>query len=46
MNSMFYGCKSLNNLPYISKWNIKKVKDKSAMFYGCSLLSNIPKQFS
>ena len=32
MSYMFSGCKSLNNLPDISKWDTKNVMDMSYMF--------------
>ena len=43
---MFYGCKSLEELSDISKWNIDNVINMSYMFYGCKSLkelSNISK---
>ena len=42
MNSMFYGCSSLNNIPDFSKWDTKNVTDMSYMFYNCSSLTNLP----
>ena len=42
MSWMFYGCKSLNNLPDISKWNTKKVTNMSYMFSDCKSLNNLP----
>ena len=33
---MFYDCNSLNNLPDISKWNTKNVKEMKYMFDGCN----------
>ena len=37
MNGLFAGCSSLQNLPDISKWNMKNTKDISFMFAGCHL---------
>ena len=45
MSYMFYDCYSLNNLPDISKWDTKNVKDMRCMFSGCNSLNNIPKKF-
>ena len=45
MSDMFYNCSSLNSLPDISKWNIKKLKDKTDMFAGCNE-HIIPKKFN
>ena len=45
MNSIFYGCSSLSNLPDISKWNTNNVTNMHSMFYGCSKLLNIPDKF-
>ena len=40
---MFNNCKSLSELPEISKWNLKNVIDINYMFYNCKSLSkNIP----
>jgi len=36
ITGMFYGCSSLSNLPYISKWNDDKITSISNMLYGCS----------
>ena len=44
MYSMFYNCSSLNSLPDITKWNIKKLKYKEGMFKGCKERI-IPKKF-
>ena len=40
MSFMFYGCSSLNNLPDISKWDTKNVKDMSSMFYYIQIRTN------
>ena len=45
MRRMFYNCKSLINLPDISKWNTNNVTNMSGMFNGCKKLSNIPSKF-
>ena len=42
MSHMFYGCKSLNSLPDISKWNTNKVTDMSGMFSECESLKSLP----
>ena len=42
MRYMFSGCSSLNNLPDISKWDTKNVKDMSFMFSRCRSLNNLP----
>ena len=42
MSYMFDGCKSLTNLPDISKWNTNNITDMSCMFGGCSSLSSLP----
>ena len=42
---MFRGCKSLNSLPDISKWNTSNVYDMSNMFYECLSTINIPPKF-
>ena len=42
MRSMFHGCHSIQNLPDISKWNIKNVEDIFSLFYDCSLLLYLP----
>ena len=39
---MFYDCKSLNNLPDISKWDTKNVENMSCMFYDYKSLNNLP----
>ncbi len=39
---MFQDCKSLKNLPDISKWNTIKVIDMSFMFFNCSSLASLP----
>ena len=39
---MFGGCKSLNSLPDISKWNTKNVTNMSCMFYYCESLNSLP----
>ena len=44
MKYMFRNCESLNSLPDISKWNTKKLKEKTDMFYGCKEYI-IPKKF-
>ena len=35
MSYMFFLCSSLNSLPDITKWDIKKLKNKGDMFKGC-----------
>ena len=45
MSGMFYGCKSLNSLPDISKWNTSNVKNMSGMFDECLSTINIPLKF-
>ena len=42
MSGIFYGCRSLELLPDISKWNTSKVEDMSYMFYGCKSLKSLP----
>ena len=42
MQKLFSFCKSLTNLPDISKWNIMNVKDISGMFKGCISLIDLP----
>ena len=42
MSNMFRGCKSLNNLPDISKWDTKNVTNMSGMFDGCKSLKELP----
>jgi surface protein len=42
MRCMFYGCKSLNSLPDISKWDTSNVEDMSYMFSGCNSLNSLP----
>ena len=42
---MFSGCKLLNLLPDISKWNTSNVKDMSYMFDECLSSINIPPKF-
>ncbi len=39
---MFSGCKSLNSLPDITKWNTINVKDMSFMFSWCISLNSLP----
>ena len=39
---MFDGCKSLKELPDISKWDTKNVTDMSYMFDGCKSLKELP----
>ena len=36
MSYLFCNCKSLNNIPDISKWDTKNVTKMSNMFYGCN----------
>ena len=45
MDSMFYNCESLSNLPDISKWNTNNVTNMSYMFYNCKKFLNIPSKF-
>jgi surface protein len=40
MKSMFYNCKSLNNID-LSSYNPQKVTNMEYMFYGCKSLKNI-----
>ena len=42
MSGMFYYCRSLNNLPDISKWNTTNVTNMSSMFSWCISLNNLP----
>ena len=42
MSYMFYRCKSLISLPYISKLDTSHVKDMSYMFYSCNSLILLP----
>ena len=42
MKSMFNGCRSLKNLPDISKWNTSNVTNMMYMFKCCSSLQNLP----
>ena len=42
MSYMFSCCKSLNNLPDISKQDTKYVNDMSYMFRCCKSLNNLP----
>ena len=42
MSMMFDGCKSLKELPDISKWNIKNITNMREMFSGCKSLNNLP----
>ena len=42
MSRMFYDCRSLTNLPDISKWDTKNVTNMSDMFSYCSSLTNLP----
>ena len=39
---MFAHCESLRNLPDISKWKTKNVKNMSYMFYSCYSLITLP----
>ena len=39
---MFSGCKSLNSLPDITKWNANNVKNISFMFSWCISLNSLP----
>ena len=39
MNSMFYGCCNLNNLPSLFNWNTKNIKDEKYMFGNCFSLN-------
>ena len=39
---MFCGCSSLIKFPYISEWNINKIKEMRGMFSGCSSLISLP----
>ena len=41
MSSMFYFCRSLSNLPDITKWDTRNAYNMSGMFDGCSSLINI-----
>ena len=42
MSNIFCGCKLLENIPDISKWNTENVTDISGLFSGCSSLKLIP----
>ena len=42
MSYMFSGCKSLKELPDISKWDTKNVTNMRGMFYDCNSLNNLP----
>ena len=42
MSYMFSGCRSLETLPDISKWNINNIENISNMFYGCESLKSFP----
>ena len=42
MESLFYFCSSLEELPDISNWDVSNVKDFSRMFQNCSSLINLP----
>ncbi len=44
MNGMFFNCKSLKELPDISKWDTKNITDMSWMFLGCNK-KIIPEKF-
>ena len=45
MSNMLSGCKSLKNLPDISKWDTKNATDMSRMFYHFDSLNNFPDFF-
>ena len=40
MRNLFYGCKSLQSLSDISKWDLSHVKDMSNMFNQCCSLKS------
>ena len=42
MNNLFEGCSSLNYLPDISKWDIKRQIHMKNIFNGCSSLNFLP----
>ena len=42
MNNIFCGCESLEEIPDISKWDIKNITDISGLFSGCSSLKFLP----
>ena len=42
MKEIFYKCKSLNELPNISKWDVSKVTNITGMFHDCEKLYKIP----
>ena len=42
MSYMFYGCRTLDSLPDISKMNIYNITNMSHMFYGCKSLRTLP----
>ncbi len=42
MNSMFFGCSSLESLPNLTNWNINKVENMNYMFAGCKSLKSFP----
>jgi surface protein len=42
MSYIFYSCKSLTSLPYISKWNANNVINYDFIFSECSSLTSYP----
>ena len=42
MNSLFYGCDSLESLPDLSKWNTYNLIDIGDIFNECKLLKTLP----
>ena len=42
MKEIFYKCKSLTELPNISKWDVSKVTNITGMFHDCEKLYKIP----
>ena len=42
MDEVFCNCKSLKELPDISKWNTNLVQSMEKMFYNCKSLKELP----
>ena len=40
MEAMFYGCPKLNDIKYLTSWDVSKVEDMQSMFFECSSLSD------
>ena len=45
MSNMFNYCISLSEIPDISNWNIKNLRNKNDMFLDCKKQLNIPNKF-